>query len=352
MEEKYRRKEEENMLNSKDEIRISQAIVHIMDPGLGMPVLSDAVLDLGPDLADFLKAHIYRIDTSDDVKNCSFLEESQIFPLVEEWDSEKFVEISQKIAGQLYTIMSQNIDIPGADLLTVEYTVEKHRYLALLKMNYKTSYTHLTNSDPWGNNNDIIQQKAILPGETQKLSEAALIDLDAPEYVRLVEKKYEVNGVKTNYFSKLFLKCSGALSSKSKLSIVSKAVADVQKKYFNESEQFEVQMETKSILNREFTEQGGFQIPEVVDKIFKDHPDMKEEVQEKLEKYHLNEAAVEPQNPATTRKYMTQRLLTDTGIELKIPMEEYNNKDRIEFITNSDGTISLLIKNIGSIESR
>ena len=340
------------MLNSKDEIRISQAIVHIMDPGLGMPVLSDAVLDLGPDLADFLKAHIYRIDTSDDVKNCSFLEESQIFPLVEEWDSEKFVEISQKIAGQLYTIMSQNIDIPGADLLTVEYTVEKHRYLALLKMNYKTSYTHLTNSDPWGNNNDIIQQKAILPGETQKLSEAALIDLDAPEYVRLVEKKYEVNGVKTNYFSKLFLKCSGALSSKSKLSIVSKAVADVQKKYFNESEQFEVQMETKSILNREFTEQGGFQIPEVVDKIFKDHPDMKEEVQEKLEKYHLNEAAVEPQNPATTRKYMTQRLLTDTRIELKIPMEEYNNKDRIEFITNSDGTISLLIKNIGSIESR
>ena len=64
-------------------------------------------------------------------------------------------------------------------------------------------------------------------------------------------------------------------------------------------------METKSILNREFTEQGGFQVPEVVDKIFKDHPDMKEEVQEKLEKYHLNEAAVEPQNPATTRKYMT-----------------------------------------------
>ena len=79
---------------------------------------------------------------------------------------------------------------------------------------------------------------------------------------------------------------------------------------------------------------------------------MKEEVHEKLEKYHLNEAAVEPQNPATTKKYMTQRLLTDTGIELKIPMEEYNNKDRIEFITNADGTISLLIKNIGSIESR
>ena len=28
------------MLNSKEEIRIEQAVVHIMDPGLGMPVLS------------------------------------------------------------------------------------------------------------------------------------------------------------------------------------------------------------------------------------------------------------------------------------------------------------------------
>ena len=215
-------------------------------------------------------------------------------------------------------------------------------------MNYKTSYTHLTNADPWGNNNDIIMQKAILPGETQKLSEAALIDLMAPRYVRLVEKKYDVNGVKTNYFSKMFLKCKGSLSSKSKLAIVSKAVTQVQKKYFNESEQFEVQMETKSIINQELSSEGALDVPVVIEKIFKEHPQMKEEVQ----KYNLTEATVEPQNPATTKKFTKQHLMTDTGIELKIPMEEYNNKDRIEFITNADGTISVLIKNVGSIESK
>ena len=332
------------MLGTKDEIRIEQAIVHILDSSLGMPVLSDVALDCGSDFSDFLKGHIFKVDSSDEIRSCTFQEESSVFHLAEEWNSEKFIEITQKIAGELYTIMNQNIDIPAADLLAVEYRVEKHRYLALLKMNYKTSYTHMTNSDPWGNNNDIIMQKAILPGETQKLSEAALIDLEAPQYVRLVEKKYDVNGVKTNYFSRLFLKCSGSLSSKTKLAIVNKAVEEVQKKYFNESEQFEVRMETKSILNEEFTQQGGFEVPVVIDKIFK--------VQEKLEKYNLKEATVEPQNPNTTRKFTKQHLMTDTGIELKIPMEEYNNKDRIEFITNSDGTISVLIKNIGSIESR
>lgn len=128
------------MLAAKEEIRIEQAVVHIMDSALGVPVLSDTLLDCSSDFADFLKAHIFRIDTSDDVKNGTFEEEASVFQLLEEWNPEKFLEISQKIAGELYTLMNQNIDIPAADLLVVEYSVEKHRYLALLKMNYKTSY--------------------------------------------------------------------------------------------------------------------------------------------------------------------------------------------------------------------
>ena len=77
-----------------------------------------------------------------------------------------------------------------------------------------------------------------------------------------------------------------------------------------------------------------------------------EQVIEKLEKYHLTETEVEPQNPATTRKYGKQNLITDTGIEIRIPMEQYQNKDKVDFITNPDGTISVLIKNVGSIISK
>ena len=192
---------ETHMIADKEEIHIGQVIVHILDSTVGMPVLSDKVLDYGSDFADFLKAHIFRIDTSDEIRSCSFSEEeSTIYKYMEEYDSENFVEISKKTAQELFTIMNQNIEIPPADLLVAEYQVDRHKYLALLKMNYRTSYTHMTSADPWGNNNDIIMQKAILPGETQKLSEAALLDLGAPKYVRLVEKKYDVNGVKTNYF--------------------------------------------------------------------------------------------------------------------------------------------------------
>lgn len=336
----------------KEDIRITNAIVHIMDSTIGMPVLSDVLLDHGSDLGDFVRSHIHRIATGDDIKSCSFTrEESKVYTLLEEWDNEKFIPISQAIATHLFTIMNQNIEIPPADLMVVTYGIEQHPYMAILKMNYKTSYTHLTNEDPWGNNNDIIKQKAILPGENQKLAEAALIDLE-DKSISLIEKKYDVNGVKTNYFSSLFLQCKGTLSSKTKLAIVAKAVDDIQKKYYNESEQFEVQMEAKSIINQELAEKGSLDIPVVMDKIFKEKVEMKEEVQEKMDKYNLTDAPVAPQNPNTTKKFGKQHLLTDTGIEIKIPMEEYNNKNAVEFITNPDGSISVLIKNIGSITSK
>ena len=51
-----------------------------------------------------------------------------------------------------------------------------------------------------------------------------------------------------------------------------------------------------------------------------------------------------PKTSRRSKKFQSQRLTTDTGIEITIPMEEYQNPDRVEFITNPDGTISVLIQ--------
>ena len=153
----------------KEDIRLQQVIIHIMDSSMGMPVLSDQVLDHGSDFGDFIRAHIYRLMESDDMKKCTFDEDSQAALLLEDYQTEQFVSASQKLGELLYTVMNKNIDIPPADLLVAEYQVEQQPFLALLKMNYKTYYTHMTDSDPWGNSNSVIKQKAILPGENQKL---------------------------------------------------------------------------------------------------------------------------------------------------------------------------------------
>lgn len=336
----------------KENIRIRKAIVHIMDSTIGMPVLSDTELEYGSEFADFMKEHIAKISSGDDAKECRFYkEESEVYHILEQYSDDSFVDISKDIAQFLYEIMNSNIDIPAADLVVVRFQYDDEEYLALLKMNYKSLYTHRTMTVSDGNSNEIIRHKSILPSESQRLSEAAIIRLDDLA-VWVIEKKYEVNGEKTDYFSFLFLKCSSHLSHKSKLSIVSKAVASVQRDGYEEGERFAKQMEAKRIIQEEIEENGGFTVETIAEKIFVEKPELKVAFQDKMEKYDMVKEEVQPQSENTVKKYQSQHLYTDTGIEIKIPMEQYKNPRSVEFITNPDGTVSVLIKNIEHLEAR
>lgn len=336
----------------KEDIRIKNVIVHILDATVGMPVLSDSPIDFGSEFADFLREHIYKIVAGDDCKHCEFYkEQSEIYQILTEYKDEFFVEISKDIASFLYGIMNSNIDIPSADLCVVRFKARDEEYLALLKMNYKESYTHRTQTNEDGSMNEIIKYKSILPTESQRLQEAAIINLQ-DFYVRLIEKKYEVNGEKTNYFSYLFLKCASQLSHKSKLSIVTKAVESIQNENFDEAEQFERHMKAKSIIHEELAEVGKFTVEEISQKVFENEPELQIAFQEKMEKYDLVKEEIAPISENTTRKFQKQQLITDTGIEIKIPMEQYKDSKSVEFITNPDGTTSVLIKNIGHLTAK
>ncbi len=79
---------------------------------------------------------------------------------------------------------------------------------------------------------------------------------------------------------------------------------------------------------------------------------MRADFTEKMEKYQMTQSVVEPKSQQTLKKFQTQKLTTEEGIEITIPMEAYGNPEKVEFITNGDGTISVLIKNIGHLQSK
>lgn len=335
----------------KDDMIMKTGIIHILDSSMGMPVLSDCEMDMGTDLSDFLKGHIEKFTESDEVKFCQFAETSEAMDLIRDCTPDNFSQTSRQLANRLFGIMNSNIDIPAGDLAVVVFSCEGKEYLGILKLNYRTSYTHLTKTkEDGGNNNDIILQRALLPAHGQKLSEACVVDLSDGS-ICLIEKKYEINGEKRLYFSEMFLQCHAPLSQKSRMEIVTRAVEQVNKKYYGDDDA-ERKMEVKNVIYRELEESGTLRVEAVKEKAFPDSPQMQEELAEKLDKYNLADAVVEPRAEKTIKKFQKQHLTTDTGIEITIPMEEYGNPDRVEFITNPDGTISVLIKNIGHLSSK
>lgn len=371
---------------AKDDIVIRKAILHILDTNRGQCILSNTLLNPGPDLHDFIRNHIYKIVSSDDTKNCEFDPEySPIYSILETWDESdetSFIETSQAIANKLYVAMGEGLDIPAADLLFVTFQAEGIIYLALLKMNYKESYTHeitvdssyeshniqnnplssQANSDKdineeedaSGNedidnaviNTEIIKTHSLLPSATSRIPEAVIINL-SDYHIKLLEKRYEINGEKAYYLSENFLVCRTTIPPKKKLNILTRVINNISNKY--DGADLKTKMDTKSALQKEYVDRKSFDIEEIGNKLFGKSPEKKSEFDEKMEQYDLQYDNFTVTNESTVKKLEKQVMVTDSGIEISIPMETYNKLANFEVQTDVTGKSTIIIRNIDNL---
>ena len=111
-------------------------------------------------------------------------------------------------------------------------------------------------------------------------------------------------------------------------------------------------MKAKSILQEELSEKGEIDLPFVADRIFEEAPEMREQFIEKVDKYNLTTEPIAPQSERTMKKFDKQFITTESGIEIRIPMEQYRQPGAVEFITNPDGTITVVLNNVGKLVSK
>lgn len=348
---------------AKDDIVIRKAILHILDTVHGECILSNTLLDPGPDLYEFIRNHIYKIVSSDDTKDCEFNPEtSPIYSILETWDESdetSFIEASQSIADRLYVAMGEGLDIPAADLLFVSFQAEGTIYLALLKMNYKESYTHIVTNDSETEemsdddetevpviHADIIKSKALLPSSGTRIPEAIIINL-SDFHIKLLEKRYEINGEKIFYLSEKFLVCYTNLPPKKKLNILTKVINNISNKY--DGADLKTKMDTKSALQKEYVDNKSFDIEEIGNRLFGKSPEKKSEFDEKMEQYDLQYDNFTVTNESTVKKLERQVMVTDSGIEISIPMETYNKLANLEIQTDVTGKSTIIIKNIDNL---
>ena len=85
--------------------------------------------------------------------------------------------------------------------------------------------------------------------------------------------------------------------------------------------------------------------------VFKVNPSMQADFQKEMEKAGMTEP-VRVEQPAMRKKMMRHKLKTDTGIELVIPTDYFDNTDFVEFAKSADGSISITLKQIQNIDDR
>lgn len=336
-------------MNEDFSIEVKSFIVHILDNNTGVPVLSEHEHPESDEAMEFIEKHILKVLKDDSLKTACFTEEAGIVKNICKniyAGGSEFSGSTREIGEFLYNLMQKYPDIPSADLVCSLFDLDGDMHLGILKLNYKPSFIHYVGGNSSGTLNSIIKQKTTLPGESQKIEECALINLKDLS-IKMLEKKYEINGEKIFYFSTMFLQCAGDMSDRDKVKVFKRATESFNKKYCKDD--FTVQTGMRRAVADSIEEEEAIDIEKVAEDVFKRNPDMRDIYIDHMEKAGFREKTISVNQEISEKVFKRHKIKTDTGIEINLPVDYYKDNEKVEFINNPDGTISIVLKNISSI---
>ncbi len=326
------------------EIIIHQAILHVLDTTLDAPVLSGGGMELTAEKTAYLQNHIEKLLASDEIRQCRPLPDSAFRNELEH--NQDFIDLSCRIAGVLFDYMHAHTTIPGADLAVVDFTRDGAPWLGILKLNYKNGYTHYTETVEGAPVNSIIQQRACLPTQSGKVEEGALVNLT--DYsMRLLEKKYDIDGHKEFYLSSVVFQYTQAEPEKKKLQAIQEAAAQAVKDAYEDEPHADAQV-AMLIANQAADNDNQVSVEQVRQQLAEEYPLAAVPFDDYVEKSEVLEEAAAPVTvtPARIRRMESRSIRTANGIEVKIPTKLLNSDSELEFLHDPDGSVSLLIKNV------
>ena len=326
------------------EIIIHQAILHVLDTTLDAPVLSGSGMEMTAEKTAYLQNHIEKLLASDEIRQCRPLPDSAFRNELEH--NQDFIDLSCRIAGVLFDYMHAHTTIPGADLAVVDFTRDGAPWLGILKLNYKNGYTHYTETVEGAPVNSIIQQRACLPTQSGKVEEGALVNLT--DYsMRLLEKKYDIDGHKEFYLSSVVFQYTQAEPEKKKLQAIQEAAAQAVKDAYEDEPHADAQV-AMLIANQAADNDNQVSVEQVRQQLTEEYPLAAVPFDDYVEKSEVLEEAAAPVTvtPARIRRMESRSIRTANGIEVKIPTELLNSDSELEFLHDPDGSVSLLIKNV------
>lgn len=331
-------------------IIIDKAILHILDFNSGMTVYSDEELTVQDSIETFLLKHIEKSWGSQEAKPGTFYDDSSFQKLLEEYISGEmsFVPFSKAITHVLEDAFTHAEEMASADVIVADVRIDDQRQIAVFKSNSHVGYTHQVNQTEKGIKNEIINHYSIMPNLTQKMEEFAFIDAGT-KAVSVSSKKYTIDGNSIYVFPEILLECSLAPSPKEAIKNLSKTAAKVAEAYGQDKVSTEAAV--KNYVAENMQESDELDLLEAGKELFPENAAMQADFDTAIKDAGFTEP-VKMDQEATMKKVCKHKLKTDTGIELTIPTDYFDNTEYVEFNNNDDGTLSITLKHIANIVNR
>ncbi|WP_302152774.1 nucleoid-associated protein [uncultured Enorma sp.] len=334
-------------------MNINHAILHIFDAQSAVTVFSEAELEFDTRaVKSFVTKHLKRSRNAADNHPGSFTQESAFAAELKRYffGERTFIDLSEQIAEFLCEQLSHAEKPSSADILVADFEDdEETRWFAILIMESRMAFMHEVANDAGTVAAKIARHHAILPAPTQKIASYALVrsrDLA----VLYQDKPRTIMGADTQLIVDGLLQCTTGTSAKEVIDTVTRAVAEAAEEHGANAAVALAATKAAMVEQVEVDEE----LPpwDIVDEVFAEEPALQATVRQKLEEEHVPERVSVERAHAERPSVRSQKIRTDTGIEITFPVEMSKNSEYIAFKNEPNGLISIELKNIGAIESR
>lgn len=332
-------------------LTFEKTIVHIVDSEHNTCIQSTSCLTaMDADIEKMLTAKGEKVFHSANRKCGSFKENSQVKNWIIAYRNQElsFEDCASHIVQRIFDFKMKYAQYRSSDVVVSEVLQEGRRYLLVIENAYTQGLTHHLEQGEDEICTQIITYRTLLSPSLVKNDRAFLVEL-SDLTLHCVESKVEIEAEKVNFFVDLVLEGTSDPSYQETIRNMTKLTGAMSEKY--ELDEVEILPKMKSII-KDHVEQGkAIVVDEIAESVFASVPLARDDFKQELkEKGVPKEIGVEYIKPARSEK--VQKIKTDRGIEIIIPIDYMNEKDVVEFKTQSDGTISIQLKNISHITSK
>lgn len=327
-------------------ILMYKAVIHTFNKESEYPVCSTFEIDHDEELTfEMLKHNIEKIHASNDMKWAGFKENSAVEKMLEALDQDLnlFMEVTKDLSYVIQKVIHENRDaLPSCDIAFVLFEMEDVMYFGCIKLNHKDLFVRKLEETRDGAIAMLGRSNDLYLSPKAKIEEGFITHLKFME-TALLDKSYNVKGEKVNFFADLVLDLNTNMSEKEKLKSFNQINKRIQEKFIGEDINQKAQI--KKAISDTIVEDGSLDVQKVLDKVFEDTQEIKSIYREAFKKANLDKQEIKV-GETVARKFDKQKIVTEDGIELNIPVDYYQNSEKIEIVPNNDGTISIVVKNI------
>lgn len=349
-------------------MEIQYSILNILDFDGNMNLESTKNISIeNNDVSKYILSYINKAFNDIRSKSGTFKENSKLKEMILEYKSnenfEAFLKLNHYLSTKLFKSLIEALEKGIKDLIFLKFARGDENYIGFILLSSKKGFTHRINNVNSSFVNEIVEQFALLPPAGGKSDCYAFINMEDLS-ILYTENKKEINGEQILIIRDKILEAEGKASPKEYVESIKEAAREVSEE-FGQNAVFALSA-VKNHIRNEFVESSyeedetevinitdsvNLDSDRLINDIFGENELMKESFIKKLENMSI------PKEIALNKKMYTDvtrkhRLRLDNGIELLLPVQYLEDSEVVEFSRNTDGTETIIIKNVKNIESR